>query len=82
MCLPKTSDQPAAASGSHARSILGLGALMLAACLGGPIIASAVGALGVGLLAGAGGAILAVALCFAVPAAALARRRPSSRARP
>jgi hypothetical protein len=71
------SDQPDTPSGSQTRSILGLGVLMLLACLAGPTIAGAVGALGIGVLAGAGGAILAVALCFAVPAAAVARRRRS-----
>jgi hypothetical protein len=78
MCLPVKSDERAESSGSQARSILGLGVLMLVACLAGPAIAGAIGALGIGLLAGAGGAILAVALCFAVPAAAVARRRRSA----
>jgi hypothetical protein len=77
MCLPVKSDQPDASPGSPTRSILGLGVLVLLACLAGPAIAGAVGALGVGVLAGAGGAMLAVALCFAVPAAAVARRRRS-----
>jgi uncharacterized membrane protein len=57
--------------------MIGFGVVMLVACLAGPAIGGAVGALGIGLLAGAGGAILAVALCFAVPAAAVARRRRS-----
>jgi hypothetical protein len=77
MCLPEKSGQPSESSGSRDRSILGLGVLMLVACLAGPAIAGAAGALGIGVLAGAGGAILAVALCFAVPAAAVARRRRS-----
>jgi hypothetical protein len=76
MCLPVKSDQPAS-SGSQSRSFLGIGVLMLVACLAGPAIAGAVGALGFGLLAGAGAAIVAVALCFAMPAAAVARRRRS-----
>ena len=77
MCLPVKSDQPAASSGSQSRSILGLGLLMLVACLAGPAIAGVVGPLGVGLLAGAGGAIVAIGLCLAVPAAAVVRRRRS-----
>ena len=77
MCVPNKPSESQASSGSQTRSMLGLGALMLVACLAGPIVASAVGALGIGLLAGAGGAILAIALCFAVPAAAVARRRRS-----
>jgi hypothetical protein len=78
MCVPEKSDQPS----SPTRSIVGLGALMLVACLAGPAIAGALGALGVGLLVGAGGVILALALCAAVPAAALAWRRRSAARRP
>jgi hypothetical protein len=62
------------------RSIIGLGALMLVACLAGPAIAGAFGALGVGILVGAGGAIAALALCAAVPALAVAARRRLRRA--
>lgn len=75
MCLPDKSDQPS----SPTRSIVGLGVLMLAACLAGPAIA---GALSVGLLVGAGGVILALALCAAVPTAALAWRRRSAARQP
>ena len=54
MCLPTKTDQPDS-SDSPARSMLGMGALMLVACLGGPALAGAIGGLGVGLLIGAGG---------------------------
>jgi hypothetical protein len=74
MCLPTNNDQSDAPA-SGARSMLGMGALMLIACLAGPVIVGAVGSLGVGVLVGAGGAIFAFALCALVPAAALARRR-------
>jgi hypothetical protein len=47
MCLP---DKPEQSSSTPARSIIGVGALMLLACLAGPAIAGALAALGVGLL--------------------------------
>ena len=74
MCLP-TSSEKSPSTTSQTRSIFGLGALMLLACLAGPAIAGAVGAIGLGVLAGAGGAVLAIALCAAVPVLALVRRR-------
>ena len=58
MCLPTKTDQ-SDSPGSPARSMLGIGALMLLACLAGPALAGAIGALGVGVLVGAGGAIFA-----------------------
>ena len=58
--------------------MFGLGALMLLACLAGPALAGAIGGLGVGVLLGAGGAVRALALCAAVPAVAVARRRRSA----
>ena len=76
MCLPNRNDSRSTGT----RSILGLGALMLVACLAGPALAGAVGALGVGVLVGAGGAIAAVALCAAIPALAAAARRRSGSA--
>jgi hypothetical protein len=76
MCLPTENESPVS---SGARSIIGLGALMLIACLAGPLIVGAVGALGVGILVGAGGAFAAPALCAAVPALAVAARRRSRR---
>ena len=78
MCLPTKTDQQSHTSPPGTRSILGLGALMLIACLAGPVLAGAVGALGLGILAGAGGVVLALALCAAVPAVAVARRRRAS----
>ena len=49
---------------------------MLLACLAGPVLSGVAGALGAGLLVGAGGA----ALCIAAPAAILAwRRRATAR---
>ena len=58
---------------------MGLGALMLVACVGGPLLTGVLGTLGVGVLVGAGGAIFALALCLAVPAIAVAWRRRSAR---
>jgi hypothetical protein len=73
MCLPAKSDKSQTTAAHGARSVLGIGAVMLIACLAGPLLSGAVGALGVGLLVGTGGA----ALCIAAPAAILAwRRRP------
>ena len=81
MCLPiKT--EPLDSPGSPARSMLGIGALMMLACLAGPALAGVIGALGVGVLVGAGGAIFALALCAAVPAAVVALRRRSARRTP
>jgi hypothetical protein len=82
MCLPTKSDQPSSSPASGAGSILGIGGLMLLACLGGPVLAGALGGLGAGVLLGAGGALFALALCAAVPAAALAWRRRSARHQP
>jgi hypothetical protein len=62
--------------------MLGIGGLMLLACLAGPALVGALGGLGAGVVLGAGGAVLALALCVAVPAVALAWRRRSSRRRP
>jgi hypothetical protein len=44
----------------------------------GPAIAGAIGALGFSVLIGASGVVFALALCAAVPAAALAWRRRSA----
>jgi hypothetical protein len=73
VCPPPRSDEPS----GGARSVLGIGALMLLACVGGPVLAGAIGALGVGVLAGAGG-LVAVALCVAAPALAPVWRRHSA----
>ena len=78
MCLPTKTDQPDS-SGSPARSMLGMGALMLLACLGGPALAGAIGGLGAGVLLGAGGVVFALALCAAVPAVLVGLRRRSAR---
>ena len=78
MCLPNKSNQTSNSSVAS-RSIMGLGALVLLACVGGPLLAGVVGALGVGVLVGAGGALFALVLCLAVPAIAVAWRRRSSR---
>jgi hypothetical protein len=82
MCLPTKTEQPSSPPGPGARSMLGIGGLMLLACLGGPALVGALGGLGVGVLLGAGGAVFALALCAAVPAVALAWRRRSSRHQP
>ena len=82
MCLPVKSDQPPSSSTSPpARSIVGLGALMLLACVAGPAIAAVVGSLGFGVLVGAGG-VIALALCAAIPAGTLAWHRRSARRSP
>ena len=78
MCLPAKSDQSQSMTATGTRSVLGLGAVMLLACLAGPLLSGAAGALGAGLLGGAGGAAFAVALCLAAPAAILAWRRKAT----
>ena len=76
MCLPAKSDQSQSTTATGTRSVLGIGAVMLL----GPLLSGAAGALGAGLLVGAGGAAFAVALCFAAPATILAwRRRATAR---
>jgi hypothetical protein len=83
MCLPVKSDQPSSSSTSPpTRSIVGLSALMLLACVAGPAIAGVIGSLGFGLLVGAGGVVFALALCAAIPAGALQWRRRSARRAP
>jgi hypothetical protein len=79
MCLPTKPDQPAASPASGARSILGMGGLMLLACLAGPVLVGALGGLGAGVLLGAGGVVLALSLCAAAPAIAVALRRRGAR---
>ena len=74
MCLPAKSDKSVSATAAGMRSVLGIGAVMLIACLAGPLLSGA-GALGPGLLAGAGGAFFAIALCVGAPAAVFAWRR-------
>jgi hypothetical protein len=78
MCLPTNTE----ISASGFRSTLGLGALMLVACLAGPVLAGVIGALGVGVLLGVGGAVVPLALCAVVPTVAIAARRRSSRRQP
>ncbi|MDA0137062.1 hypothetical protein [Solirubrobacter deserti] len=78
MWLPIKSDQTSSAAATGMRSILGMGAVMLLACLAGPVLAGAAGALGAGVLVGAGGAVSAVALCLIAPAAMVAWRRRSN----
>ena len=75
MCLPAKSDKSSSTSATGTKSVLGIGAVMLIACLAGPLLSGAAGALGAGLLVGAGGAIFAIALCMLAPAAVLAWRR-------
>jgi len=81
MCLPTKTDQ-SDSSAPGARSMLGIGAMMLLACLAGPALVGAIGGLGVGVLLGAGGAIAALAVCAAVPTIAIVLRRRSARRRP
>jgi hypothetical protein len=77
MCLPIKSEQ-SGSPGSPGRSMLGLGALMMLACLAGPALAGAIGALALGVLVGAAGAIFTLALCAAVPAVVVVLRRRST----
>ena len=79
MCLPAKSDQSLSATAAGTRSVLGIGAVMLIACLTGPLLSGAASALGAGLLAGAGGAVFAIALCIGAPAAVFAWRRRAAR---
>lgn len=81
MCLPTKTDQSSSSPASGARSMLGIGGLMLLACLGGPVLAGALGGLGAGVLLGVGGVVFALALC-AVPAIVLAIRRRTARRQP
>jgi hypothetical protein len=82
MCLPTKTDQRSSSPGSGARSMLGMGGLMLLACFAGPALIGALGGLGAGMLVGVGGVVAAVALCAAVPAIAVARRRRTARRSP
>jgi hypothetical protein len=83
MCLPtKKTDQSTSSPASGAASILGIGGLMLLACLAGPVLAGALGGPGAGPLLGAGGVIFALGLCAAVPAIVLALRRRATRRQP
>lgn len=79
MCLPTKPEQPPSSPATGAPSILGIGGLMLLACLGGPVLAGAIGGLGAGVLLGAGGAIFALTLFAAVPALVVAGRRRATR---
>jgi hypothetical protein len=79
MCLPTKTDQPSSSPASGMRSMFGMGGLMLLACLGGPALAGAIGALGAGVLLGAGGVVFALALCVLAPAAVVAWRRRAAR---
>ena len=82
MCLPSKTDQSSSNPGSGTRSILGMGGLMLLACLGGPALIGALSGLSAGVLLGTGGAVFALALCAAVPGIAVAWRRRSARRSP
>jgi Na+/melibiose symporter-like transporter len=80
MCLPTKTDQSSSSPASGARSILGMGGLMVLACLGGPLVAGALRGLGAGLLLG--GVVFALALCAAVPAVVLGMRHRAARRQP
>ncbi len=82
MCLPSKTDRPSTTPGAGARSILGMGGLMLLACVAGPALVGTLGGLGAGVLLGTGGAVFALALCAAVPAVTVAWRRRSARHHP
>jgi hypothetical protein len=79
MCLPPKPDDTSDSNATN--SILGIGALMMLACLSGPLLAGALGSVGAGVLLGAGGVIFALVLCAAVPAVTLAWRRRTARRR-
>ena len=79
MCLPTKTDQPSSSGSPAPARSLGMGGLMLLACLAGPALAGAIGGLGAGVLLGAAGGLFALALCAAVPAVAVALRRRSMR---
>ena len=83
MCLPtKTENSSSTKPDTGPRTILGLGGLMMLACIGGPALLGAIGGLGAGVLLGVGGTVAALALCAAVPAVAFLTRRRSARRRP
>jgi hypothetical protein len=82
MCLPTRNDESSSSPASDAFSILGIGGLMLLACVGGPLLAGVLGSLGAGVLLGAGGVAFALALCAAVPAVMVAMRRRIARRHP
>jgi hypothetical protein len=82
MCLPPKTEDSSSSPAAGAGSILGIGGLMLLACVGAPVLVGALGGLGAGLLVGAGGALAAVALCAAVPAVVIAIRRRAARRPP
>jgi hypothetical protein len=82
MCLPTKTDQSPSPAAPAAHSTVGIGALMLLACLSGPVLAGALGGLGAGVLLGAGGVVFALALCAAVPAVVVATRRHAGRRQP
>jgi hypothetical protein len=82
MCLPTETNRSSSPHRAEGRSVLGIGGLMLLACLGAPVLTGVLGGLGAGVLVGAGGAVLALALCAAVPAVVAAWRRRSARRQP
>jgi hypothetical protein len=65
MCPPDKTDRQPSSPASASRSMLSMGGFTLLACLAGPALAGAIGGFGVGALLGAGGAVLALALCAA-----------------
>ena len=82
MCLPTKTDRSSSSAASGAGSILGVGGLMLLACLGGPVLAGALSGLGAGILLGAGGVVFALAQCAAVSAVVVAMPRRAARRQP
>ena len=82
MCLPTATNRSPSPPPAGGRSMLGIGGLMLLACLGAPVLTGVLGGLGAGVLVGDGGAVFALALCVAVPAVGLAWRRRSARRQP
>jgi hypothetical protein len=81
MCQPNETDQKPSPGGPSSRSIVGMGGAMMLACLAGPALAGAIGGLGVGVLLGAGGALLAVVLCASAPLVFVGLRRRSTNRR-
>jgi hypothetical protein len=82
MCLPPKTEESSSSPAAGAGSILGIGGLMLLACVGAPMLVGALGGLGAGILLGAGGAVVGLALCAAVPAVVVGMRRRAARRHP
>lgn len=82
MCVPTNTESSSSTNpDTGVRTMLGLGGLMMLACIAGPALLGAIGGLGAGVLLG-GGTVAALALRAGVPAAAFLARRRAARRQP